>query len=48
MGTVLATGEPAGDVRKLCAGVERGGGHIRDCLASQKDKLSEMVESRGK
>ena len=39
------------DVRKLCAEVERGGGHIRDCLAGQKDKLSDdcrkMVESRG-
>jgi hypothetical protein len=39
------------DVQKLCAGMERGGGHIRDCLASQKDKLSDdcrkRVESRG-
>jgi hypothetical protein len=40
------------DVQKLCAGVERGGGHILDCLAGQKDKLSDecrkQVESRGK
>jgi hypothetical protein len=39
------------DVQKLCAGIERGGGHIRDCLVSQKDKLSEdcrkRIESRG-
>jgi len=38
------------DVQKLCAGIERGGGRIRDCLASQKDKLSDdcrkRVESR--
>ncbi|WP_082077029.1 hypothetical protein [Bradyrhizobium sp. LTSPM299] len=38
------------DVQKLCAGVERG--QIRDCLAGQKDKLSDAckarVESRGK
>jgi hypothetical protein len=40
------------DVQKLCAGVERGGGHIRDCLAGQIDKLSDscrkVVESRTK
>jgi hypothetical protein len=40
------------DAAKLCAGVQRGGGHILDCLAGQKDKLSDdcrkMVESRGK
>jgi hypothetical protein len=40
------------DVQKLCAGIERGGGHILDCLAGQKDKLSDecrkQVESRGK
>jgi hypothetical protein len=38
------------DVQKLCAGVERGGGRIRDCLAGQIDKLSDdcrkVVESR--
>jgi hypothetical protein len=38
------------DVQKLCAGVERGGGHIRDCLAGQINKLSDscrkVVESR--
>jgi len=38
------------DVQKLCSGVERGHGHIRDCLASQMDKLSDtcrkVVESR--
>jgi hypothetical protein len=40
------------DVQKLCAGVEHGGGHIRDCLAGQIDKLSDAcrkaVESRAK
>ena len=32
------------DVQKLCAGVERG--HIRDCLASQIDKLSDSCKNR--
>jgi Cysteine rich repeat len=40
------------DAQKLCAGVEHGGGRILDCLANQKDKLSDdcrkMVESRGR
>jgi hypothetical protein len=40
------------DAQRLCAGVEHGGGRILDCLAGQKDKLSDdcrkMVESRGK
>jgi hypothetical protein len=40
------------DAEKLCAGVERGGGRIINCLAGQKDKLSDecrqMVESRGR
>jgi hypothetical protein len=40
------------DAEKLCAGVEHGHGRIRDCLAGQKDKLSDdcrkWVESRGK
>jgi hypothetical protein len=42
------------DVRKLCAGIDRsaGRGAVLDCLASQKDKLSDdcrkSVESRGK
>jgi hypothetical protein len=40
------------DAQKLCAGVERGGGKIRECLAGQIDKLSDacrkMVESRAK
>jgi hypothetical protein len=42
------------DARKLCAGIDRssGRGAILECLASQKDKLSEdcrkSVESRGK
>jgi hypothetical protein len=40
------------DAQRLCAGVEHGGGRIMNCLAGQKDKLSDdcrkMVESRGK
>lgn len=40
------------DAEKLCAGVERGGGRIMNCLAGQKDKLSDecrkLVESRGR
>ncbi len=40
------------DAERLCAGVERGGGRILNCLAGQKDKLSDdcrkMLESRGK
>jgi hypothetical protein len=42
------------DAQKLCAGINRsaGRGAILDCLASQKDKLSDncrkSVESRGK
>jgi hypothetical protein len=42
------------DARKLCAGIDRssGRGAVLDCLASQKDKLSDecrkSVESRGK
>jgi cysteine rich repeat protein len=42
------------DARKLCAGIGRssGRGAVLDCLASQKDKLSDScrksVESRGK
>jgi Cysteine rich repeat len=40
------------DIQKLCAGIERGGGRIRECLAGQKDKLSDecrtQVESRSK
>jgi hypothetical protein len=40
------------DAEKLCAGIEHGGGRILNCLAGQKDKLSDdcrkMVESRGK
>jgi hypothetical protein len=40
------------DIQKLCAGIERGSGRILDCLAGQKDKLSDecrkQVESRGK
>ena len=41
-----------GDVQKLCAGVERGGGKIRECLSSNMDKLSDgckaMVEARAR
>jgi hypothetical protein len=40
------------DIQKLCSGVERGSGKIFDCLAGQKDKLSDgcrkRVESRNK
>jgi hypothetical protein len=42
------------DVRRLCAGINRtaGRGAVLDCLAGQKDKLSDdcrkSVESRGK
>jgi hypothetical protein len=40
------------DAERLCPGVERGGGRILNCLAGQKEKLSDdcrkMVESRGK
>jgi hypothetical protein len=40
------------DAQKLCAGVEHGGGRMLDCLAGQKDKLSDdcrkMVEARGR
>ena len=40
------------DVHRLCAGVERGGGQIFECLNGQKDKLSDdcrnMLESRDK
>jgi hypothetical protein len=40
------------DVQKLCAGFERGGGKIRECLTSNMDKLSDgckaMVEARAK
>jgi hypothetical protein len=40
------------DAERLCAGVEHGHGRIIECLAGQKDKLSDdcrkVVESRGK
>lgn len=40
------------DAEKLCAGIEHGGGRILNCLAAQKEKLSDdcrkSVESRGK
>ena len=40
------------DAEKLCAGIEHGGGRILNCLAGQKDKLSDdcrkSVEARGK
>jgi len=40
------------DAEKLCAGIEHGGGRILNCLAGQKDKLSDAcrksVESRGR
>ena len=41
-----------GDTKKLCGGVMPGGGRILDCLAKQKDKLSDackkVVESQGR
>jgi hypothetical protein len=40
------------DAEKLCAGIEHGGGRILNCLAGQKDKLSDdcrkSMEARGK
>lgn len=40
------------DVKKLCSGIMPGGGRILDCLAKQKDKLSDackkVVESQGR
>jgi hypothetical protein len=40
------------DIQKLCGGIERGGGRIRECLTGQMDKLSDScrqrVESRAK
>ena len=40
------------DVKKFCAGITPGGGRILDCLAKQKDKLSDsckkVVESQGR
>jgi hypothetical protein len=32
------------DVKKLCAGVQPGGGRIIDCLSKQKDKVSEACK----
>jgi len=41
-----------GDVQKFCQGVSPGGGRILECLAKQKDKLSDackkVVASQGK
>jgi hypothetical protein len=40
------------DAKALCKGVIPGGGRILDCLAKQKDKLTDsckrMVESQGR
>ena len=34
------------DIQKLCAGIERGGGRIRECLTGQMDKLSDTCKQR--
>ena len=40
------------DAKKLCAGTPLGGGRMLDCLAKQKDQLSDackkVVEAQGK
>jgi hypothetical protein len=40
------------DAKKYCAGTPLGGGKMLDCLAKQKDKISDackkVVESQGK
>jgi hypothetical protein len=40
------------DTKKLCPGIRVGGGRIIECLAKQKDKLTDackkVVESQGK
>jgi len=42
----------SGDVQKFCQGVTPGGGRILDCLAKQKDKLSDackkVIAAQGK
>lgn len=41
-----------GDVEKFCKGVQPGGGRIIECLAKQKDKLTDackkVVAAQGK
>jgi|tagenome__1003787_1003787.scaffolds.fasta_scaffold20656058_2 hypothetical protein len=41
-----------GDAKKLCVGVSPGGGRILECLAKQKDKLTDpckaVVAAQGK
>ncbi len=32
------------DVKKLCAGVQPGGGRLMDCLNKQKDKVSDACK----
>ena len=33
------------DLEKLCAGVQPGGGRIRDCMKAHRDQLSEGCKS---
>ena len=41
-----------GDAKKLCPGIMPGGGRVLECLAKQKDKLSDtckkVIESQGR
>ncbi len=39
-------GPCAADVAKLCAGVERGQGHVRQCLLAHQSELSKECQDR--